>query len=531
MDANGEIKEAVWDTYSQRDDASTHVEVKKILSVKLKYLNIDSTDRLEGNERVYIRTHTNDYVVCCVSLGNPYITLDGAGYSVIVDGSESLTKSSNVSIKSQANDASDGHYFDEGKYNFGHQAEANSSTSLVQISDSFNNTNISGTNSGIKQNSPLLRLSYTFNPFAITNTAIHHQDEYGRFFMEERMVRLQVEDNHVDNTGTGFHDDTYRMSPLESWRREKYTTGQYIPSSLEHEACLLLYGKNAASGGSQTWHNLVHDTTYASDVAHNSTNDLCVLRGGEEYLLMVQTRKFNKIYVAMRNESVSAAADAFRINFRYPAKDKNGKLFWKALGVVDNTAVDAVAGDFFSLMKSGTITFDVPEDWERGVGNAGGGWLSSTWDSKPPRDAGSNAPVALWDFEGYALMMNIGNVVDGTGKTPLIQYVFPCDNTHSTIINVEDPHHISLNNIAVAQDVSWNRRGKYYSVNDRLGRSEVRRLGIEGGSISLGGVQLNDSATSTKPSFKLMKEYQQKDIYEKTLAIYQTLVFAIRQIL
>ena len=91
----------------------------------------------------------------------------------------------------------------------------------------------------------------------------------------------------------------------------------------------------------------------------------------------------------------------------------------------------------------------MPEDWERGVGNSGGGWLSSTWDSKPPRAAGSNDPNALWDFEGYAIMMNINNAPDdGSALTPLIQHVFPCDNSHSVIVNVEDPHHISLNNIA-----------------------------------------------------------------------------------
>ena len=516
IDSDGLIQKVDWDTYAKRK--AQKVAVRKILSMKLKYLNSGATDRLADNERVYIKTFTNDYVVGCISLGNPYISEDGAGYSVFVDASESLTKAGNVSIVNQANDTSDGHYFDIGKYNFGHQAEANGSTSLAQVSDSFNNTNVGGSNSGLLRDSPIMRIAYNFNPTAITNTPIHYTDNYGRFNMEERMIRAQVRDNHTDNSGTGFKDNTYNMSLLENWRFGKYTSSDAdVPSSLEREACLLFYGKNAGSGGSATWHNLVHNTTYTSDVAHYTGADLCTLRGGDdEYLLMVQTRKFNKIYIAMRNETVIGSIDPVKINFRYAAIDEaTGKRFWKALPVVDNTAGTLADGTYVSLLKSGTISFDMPEDWERGVGNSGGGWLSSTWDSKPPRAAGSNDPNALWDFEGYAIMMNINNAPDdGSALTPLIQHVFPCDNSHSVIVNVEDPHHISLNNIALAQNVSWSRKGKYYTINDRMGRSEVRRLGVEGGIINLGGVQLDDSSSTgaSKPSFKLVKEYQQKDI-------------------
>jgi hypothetical protein len=66
---------------------------------------------------------------------------------------------------------------------------------------------------------------------------------------------------------------------------------------------------------------------------------------------------------------------------------------------------------------------------------------------------------------------------------------------------------VSLNNIAIAQSVSFNRSGKYQTMTDRFGKSEIRKIGVNGGDISFGGVDLGD--TNAAGNRKQIKAYQQ----------------------
>ena len=66
---------------------------------------------------------------------------------------------------------------------------------------------------------------------------------------------------------------------------------------------------------------------------------------------------------------------------------------------------------------------------------------------------------------------------------------------HTELIKVMDPHHVSLNSIAIAQSISYSRKGRYMVVEDRLGKSDIRRIGAEGGTISFGGIDLGSDAT------------------------------------
>jgi hypothetical protein len=61
-----------------------------------------------------------------------------------------------------------------------------------------------------------------------------------------------------------------------------------------------------------------------------------------------------------------------------------------------------------------------------------------------------------------------------------------------------DPHHKSLNDIALAQGISWSRSGRYTEITDRLGRSEIRKIGAEGGQVTFGGVELSGDYSTNK---------------------------------
>ena len=114
-------------------------------------------------------------------------------------------------------------------------------------------------------------------------------------------------------------------------------------------------------------------------------------------------------------------------------------------------------------------------------------------------------PSALWDFSAYAILLNFN--VKASAAAVNITNVWPYNNSHSQLIKVIDGHHVSLNDIAIAQSISFNRSGKYVNMEDRFGRTEIRKLGASGGVVTFGSVDLGD--TNAKGNRKAIKGYQQ----------------------
>ena len=53
---------------------------------------------------------------------------------------------------------------------------------------------------------------------------------------------------------------------------------------------------------------------------------------------------------------------------------------------------------------------------------------------------------------------------------------------------------VSLNSYAITQSISYVHKGKYQKVEDRLGKTDIRKIGAMSGSIKFGGIDLNDTA-------------------------------------
>jgi len=100
--------------------------------------------------------------------------------------------------------------------------------------------------------------------------------------------------------------------------------------------------------------------------------------------------------------------------------------------------------------------------------------------------------TTLDDESGTGLQMKI---VPDTHEQVKLYNVWPILDDHSELITIEDPHHVSLNSIGIAQSISYNRQGKYMVVEDRLGKSDIRRIGATGGTISFGGIDLGTDDT------------------------------------
>jgi hypothetical protein len=114
-------------------------------------------------------------------------------------------------------------------------------------------------------------------------------------------------------------------------------------------------------------------------------------------------------------------------------------------------------------------------------------------------------PSALWDFSAYAILINFN--VKAAATKNVIKNVWPYSNSHSQQIRVVDPHHVSLNDIAIAQSISFNRKGKYVNMEDRFGKTEIRKIGAAGGMVTFGSVDLGD--TNAQGNRKIIKSHQQ----------------------
>jgi hypothetical protein len=138
-----------------------------------------------------------------------------------------------------------------------------------------------------------------------------------------------------------------------------------------------------------------------------------------------------------------------------------------------------------------------------------GSALSTGGDQKPfvLTNVNEVSPLQNWEFEGYGILLAIVSD-DGTITCDNIkcQNVWTYNNSHSKSVKIVDPHHVSLNDIAVAQSISFGRKTRVRKLESRLGLVDIEKMGAEGGSITFGGVDLgSDSA-----GFNLIKSYQQK---------------------
>ena len=115
-------------------------------------------------------------------------------------------------------------------------------------------------------------------------------------------------------------------------------------------------------------------------------------------------------------------------------------------------------------------------------------------------------PATMWDFNAYAIMINFN--VKAAATAVNVTNVWPYNNTHSQLIKVMDGHHVSLNDIAIAQSISFKRDGKFVRMEDRFGKAEIRKLGAAGGTVTFGSVDLGD--TDRQGNRKKIKRFQQE---------------------
>ena len=447
-----------------------------------------------------------------MSNGNPIIDLNDNQFSFTVDGSESFTRESNIDVSS--------YYFDDDSLkNTTIQSQASVSSNLGNISDEFHADLGKPSTSLTKRH-----LSYSFAAEG------NLQDSNSRFLDEHRLIRLQVGNNHTIVTGSG--DISNRRSFVEHYDDDQYTTTtQYIPSSLQTRG-LICYS-NAQNAGATCWRQLnavsrtnatmiggaesAGESEYDLRFTGDSSDPTAMTGHPMNWLLICKTDLFDRVYFRLDN-TYNIGDTAADIDITALYSNSGG---WKPLKIIDNTQ---------RFKTSGSIEFVIPDDWES-VTSAGitrsdaygtEELATGRWGGPidPASDEGTDGvvdgnprtghdPESLWDFAAYGILIGI-NVNSGSATAPAkvnVKNIWPFSNPHSQMVKIIDPHHVSLNDIAIAQSVSFNRKARFTNLTDRFGKSEIRKLGANGGSVTFGSIDLGD--TNAAGNRKLIKEHQQ----------------------
>tara|TARA_R100000988_G_C3972652_1_gene152296 strand:- start:40 stop:1107 length:1068 start_codon:yes stop_codon:yes gene_type:complete len=278
-----------------------------------------------------------------------------------------------------------------------------------------------------------------------------------------------------------------------------------MPSDLESKGLLLYSNRNATDElpATATWHDvsarnaidnqeIFGSTSSSSDGTYLLRDTTNVTDHPRNHLFIAQTEKFDRLFFRMNNNNdIEDTMPTVAIRAYYA----NGTT-WEPLEIIDETQ---------GFKTSGSIKFNMPHDWNKGTYTSVD---SGDWDGPVEEDgneSGTTAPKDLWGFNAYAVLISI-NVVDASSRNRLIKCmnVWPYNNSHSQLIKLEDPHHVSLNSIAIAQSISFGRSSKVISVEDKFGKADIRKIGAAGGSVRFGGIDLGSS-----------------DDYRKTLVGYQ----------
>ena len=504
-------KHVPFGNFNDGSATSTNSAAKLLRAELLDADNLADTNRIyinvknAGTNHQAISNVDENRTVCVLSNGNPIVDITDPLYSANVDASESFTRDPDVDINAYFIDTDFiGDKGFKGDVTTGgstdvYQAASSISSNLGFPTDALDNSNY---NRGTVAQ---LNVSYTHGAHG------HLKDSDGRFLDFSRLVRAQVQDTTSINF-TGEPENL--LSRIEHYQRDLYTStvdsgNIRIPTSEASEACILYSNADGFTNGinNSAWKDLSsraldNRTMIGENGTYKLQGNTAVDEGGsntssdapENYLLLAKTDIFDRVYFRCSNEfDHSDTATNLEMTAWYATTDG-----WKSLEILDNTK---------GLTTSGSVTFKKPADWKKTTAALING-NGTPWAGPVDDDAsGSADPVDIWDFSAYGILIGMNAVTGGDIDKIKVTGIWPYSNSHSQLIKVVDPHHVSLNNIAIAQSISFKRQGKFQIIQDRFGKSEIRKMGVNGGQVTFGSVDLGD--TDVKGNRKKIKQYQQ----------------------
>ena len=519
--------------------------VRRILRVELidnrETTSATETSKLASGERIHIYFTIGSDTVSLgyVSLGNPILEDDALGFYATIDATESRTRASNVSLGGASDDGGTTPYtffFDREKYYGG-------TLTYLQEDNHSRYPYLTGDNTQGPSAFGVHKVSYTHSP------QFNMLDDNNRFLPEGRLIQCQVTDSSATTRvadaiagNDNDHGDALKYSWLETYTGKTLWNGDSdddgtieVDSSHSHilrrptdlRKFNILYRTHDGDTGTPTWTDM--KTAYNGVGTHmvegsNMSGTSLTTGNYKTFLILAKDSKFDKLYVRtlldgmdsiFDNISHQGASDgnfpsveiqlyypALESGYRYGTSSENYVRF-KPLKFTDNTSFDGTRGK--SLCRSGILSFDAPMDWAK--------TKKTMVNSNIGTDNFLNNLADAWDVDSYAIVIAIGVDASSGGGADAnlakikIPYITVANGSQLSYLEVIDPTCLSLNNMVNAQAISFNRKGKYQVIENRLGTAEIRKIGASGGIVKFGGVDLtNDAAESRKTCYRYQRD-------------------------
>lgn len=467
------------------------------------HINKDISGGFPGDEGTKgewsVRSTGFDKSVCNVSTGWPYLKLNERGFFLTADLSESRTRGPNLTIPETAGNL----LLDEGKHDWGQQA-----SDLDRATDTLDySTTVDGTTYNINRLTDYrTQIEYTHDPFQDNTKWTGFRDYTDnrstgtfRFVDSYRLLRCQVKDDRTDAT-----NDKFAYSEIESFGNysQADNSTKILPTEVEKEHRIWFTSDSGDDWVEKSSNNRDSSTSMGTFLEQALTS------GPLNYFLIANSqRTFDRIFFSSRNKfdnDINAQKGGkCRLSLFYPAYDaRRDEIKFRALPFEDYTRTPVADS---SLYINGPVVFEAPDNWVKVKYNTS----TLVWPDSVKQDA----TITDWTFDAFAILVGVACEDVSSSTPPDIATIFPYDNDHSEVIKVTDSMHVGLNDIIIAQSLSFNRKGRYIRIDDRIGRSEIRKIGAEGGSIRFGGISFGDYSTAAHTGYddyELVKKYQQE---------------------
>ena len=534
------------------------VELLNLLedSVAFNGTNPSSTKLYPGEklQLVYGTVSTdNPETIAEVSLGNPILELDDPRYTVTYDLTESFARTSEQTISN--------YYIDDGarKHEAGYNEEAIQVDVGIDPkaahTDVFSDqANLHNTNTGVKRCSysfdhtwDVVDSDYRWLPRQIlARGQIKVSNPLGTTVkrnMQYSPLEHWINENHATN-----YSDTMEDIIAYNWTSDIASSGilaikgtddkdrWYDLNTNNQQAWTTIFKTNDASGNRR-----FGDASETLSDADNVGILVCArdskwtqqfwnmkwegsgTRGRADYVIPGSSNDAGGV------GTVGVGHQNIRVQAFYTAYEHNSsaRFAWKPLKYLNKTKHPDY--DDSTWYTDGAFQWEEPDDWASVDPDAiddnyypTGEYYNASDPStfahsthnQPPDTTDVNSATSatvdyfsgMWDENNkkYAIMFLLKadsaasfTKADTYADTQIVN-TWPCSNSHSVVIDMLDPMHVSLNSFSFTQSVSYVHKGKYQIVEDRIGKSEIRKIGASGGTIKLGGIDLSGQTEREK---------------------------------
>ena len=544
------------------------VELLNLLEDSVAYNSTSPTpdaNKLYPGEKMQLVYGTvstdNPETIAEVSLGNPIVELDDPRSTVTYDLTESFARTPEQTISNYYID--DGARKHEAGYNMDQIQVDVGTNANTAISDVFSNqSNLHDTANGV------MRSSYAFDHThdvvdsdfrwlprqILARGQVKFSNPLGTTV--KRNIQHSYIEHWINENHTANYSDTMEDIIAYNWTSDISSSGILAFKGTDDKD----RWRDIGPANQKAWSTLIH----SKGSANNRFGDASTSLDDEDntaILICARDKKWTKQFwnMAWRGNNDRGRADMvipggsqaivssgngvgtsgvghqnIRVQAFYSAYEHNStaRYAWKPLKYLNRTKHPDY--DDSTWYVDGSFQWDDLDDWvavdpddvddnyyPTGEYYSSGDATTFAYSThnQPPDTTDANTATSavvdyfsgMWDENNkkFAIMFLIKSDSAATSKPntyrdTTVVNTYPCSNSHSVIVDMIDPMHVSLNDFSITQSISFVHKGKYQTVEDRLGKADIRKIGSQGGNVTFGGVDLQDT------SRKKFYEFQSK---------------------